>query len=358
MPRAATLKADNPPFVHGPITDPLKLPYAKKLSEVRTLRLNEAFRILVTCAACALTVGQQESLYLETIKGLDRHDLEIICHAFALLQQDMQERPYRDLLGPVYMEIGHQLDRKYGAAEVGSLFDCDALNVVKLKCASGVGSTLARGAGLAAQGRVYAPVLAISTATAHGVTVSDFICPAGASLIPLTQGKFAIVDEQDFDWLNQWKWAFHSNGYAYRSAGGRKNRHCILMHRLIAGTTDGADTDHINRNKLDNRRANLRTASRAQNMANRGPLSTNTSGFKGVSKTRHGLWSAEIIVAKRKIFLGKYVSAEDAARVVDAAAIEHFKTYAHLNLPERLGEPLPIEAKVARRQNSRRHGGS
>ena len=115
MPRAATLKADNPPFVHGPITDPLKLPYAKKLSEVRTLRLNEAFRILVTCAACALTVGQQEDLYLQTIKGLDRHDLETICHSFALLQQDMQQRPYRDLLGPVYMEIGHQLDRKHGA---------------------------------------------------------------------------------------------------------------------------------------------------------------------------------------------------------------------------------------------------
>ena len=100
--------------------------------------------------------------------------------------------------------------------------------------------------------------------------------------IPLTQGKVAIVDADDYEWLTQWKWSFNK-GYAKR--GGRINykQYHVLMHRLIAQTPAGVDTDHINRNKLDNRRCNLRACSRTLNCLNRDKQSNNTVGFKGVT---------------------------------------------------------------------------
>jgi hypothetical protein len=72
--------------------------------------------------------------------------------------------------------------------------------------------------------------------------------------IPLTQGKFAIVDDEDFEYLNRWKWYFAPVGYATRGDGhGRGNRTVVYMHRVVNKTTGGLVTDHINRNKLDNR---------------------------------------------------------------------------------------------------------
>lgn len=95
----------------GVITDPLSLPFMKILQEIHSLRLAEAFRILVTCGACTLTAGKQEELYLDTIRGLKRSDLEKIQRAWGQLILDMEDRPFRDLLGPAYMEVGHQLDK-------------------------------------------------------------------------------------------------------------------------------------------------------------------------------------------------------------------------------------------------------
>jgi hypothetical protein len=86
-------------------------------------------------------------------------------------------------------------------------------------------------------------------------------------MIPLTQGKFALVDDEDFEWLNQYKWRLR-NGYAGRDSsillGPRRN---ILMHREVAGTPEGLFTDHANGNKLDNRRCNLRICNKSQNRA-------------------------------------------------------------------------------------------
>jgi hypothetical protein len=149
--------------------------------------------------------------------------------------------------------------------------------------------------------------------------------------IQLTQGKVAIVDDADFEWLSQWPW-FFSTGYAIRREGklfGRKN---IMMHRLIMNTPEGMDTDHINGDKLDNRRENLRVCTRSQNMQNTTRRSDNTSGYKGVDWDKeNGKWRAEIKVDSRRINLGRYDSAEEAALAYDRAAREYHGEFANTN---------------------------
>ena len=87
--------------------------------------------------------------------------------------------------------------------------------------------------------------------------------------IPLTQGKVAIVDDEDYTWLMQWKW--HSSyGYAMRRertwSGKQKG---IFMHRVVNKTPLGLETDHINRNKLDNRKENLQSVTHQENTCNK-----------------------------------------------------------------------------------------
>jgi len=113
--------------------------------------------------------------------------------------------------------------------------------------------------------------------------------------IKLTREKFALVDNENFEWLNQWKWFCDSSGYAARTdyCGGRNLR--IYMHRVINGTPGKMETDHINLNKLDNRKANLRTATSSLNKINRPMQPNNSSGYKGVCwNTSLKLWVARV----------------------------------------------------------------
>lgn len=100
-------------------------------------------------------------------------------------------------------------------------------------------------------------------------------------LIPLTQGKFAIVDAEDYDWLMQWPW--HANiikgGLIY--VRSKVNGY---LHRLIMKAERHQFIDHINGNTLDNRKCNLRLCNKSDNARNTGIRKTNTSGYKGVSK--------------------------------------------------------------------------
>ena len=85
--------------------------------------------------------------------------------------------------------------------------------------------------------------------------------------IPLTQGKVAIVDDTDFDWLNQWKWYVLNKRpryYAARSVGPRGKQTRIYMHRFILDPVSGMEPDHINGNGLDNRRANIVACTRSE----------------------------------------------------------------------------------------------
>jgi len=159
--------------------------------------------------------------------------------------------------------------------------------------------------------------------------------------IPLTQGKVALVDDEDYEWLNQWKWQATEQQpgafYAQRSIYiGRKRVH-VKMHRQILGYSygDGNIGDHKNRNGLDNRRENLRPASRALNRINSVPQ-RNSSGFRGVTWYKRGdCWQVYIRINGRLMFFGRYRDIIDAAMAYDRAVIKYRGSDAQLNFPER-----------------------
>src|SRR3990167_9988406 len=97
----------------------------------------------------------------------------------------------------------------------------------------------------------------------------------------------SIVDKSDFEFLNQWKWHLNQDGYAVRKVivlvEGKVKYGNIFMHRVINKTPEGSITDHINRNRLDNRKSNLRVASYSVNRLNSKMHTNNTSGVKGIS---------------------------------------------------------------------------
>lgn len=134
-------------------------------------------------------------------------------------------------------------------------------------------------------------------------------------LIPLTKGQFAIVDDEDFEFLSQWKWYAMKQPKTYYAArdvkrGGRKT---IWMHRVINGTPDDLLTDHINGDGLDNRRANLRSVTHQDNMINCARHVRGSSKYRGVSwHVRQNCWVAQITVDRRNVYLGRFAN-EDAA---------------------------------------------
>lgn len=150
--------------------------------------------------------------------------------------------------------------------------------------------------------------------------------------IPLTRGKIAVIDDEDFDLVSGYKWyANNSSGNKFyamadtpRKDGKRGQR--LYMHRLILGLTDKcAHTDHIDRDGLNNRRSNLRICTNSENQRNRGILVNNTSGYKGVSRWTgrgKGEWQAQIMVDGKGRHLGLFTSKEDAYAAYCKAAKE------------------------------------
>ena len=159
--------------------------------------------------------------------------------------------------------------------------------------------------------------------------------------IPLSRGLVAIVDDEDFEWLSQWKWSASKQGRdrwrAMRVLWNGGNQKAILMHRLLLGATAEQTVDHINGNPLDNRRANLRLCSqRKQCLNRRGNLQRKTSRFKGVGwQSGISRWRVDF----RERFVGTFLDEVEAARAYDAAAFAFDPEYAWLNFPEERGLP-------------------
>jgi hypothetical protein len=146
--------------------------------------------------------------------------------------------------------------------------------------------------------------------------------------IPLTRGQVALVDAEDYERLNAFKWCATRNRvtakwYAIRGVLVAGKSTTIKMHReiLLAPTT--AQIDHQNGNGLDNRRENLRIATNAQNLFNRGPQRNNSSGFKGVCFHKQAQkWKAEIAFRGQRKHLGLFTTPEDAHAAYIAAATQ------------------------------------
>lgn len=164
--------------------------------------------------------------------------------------------------------------------------------------------------------------------------------------IPVSPGRIAFVDDEDFDMASQYKW------YAQPSRGqvcyaqcrvprsGSTPRTTKRMHRLIRPDIMG-HIDHIDGNGLNNTRANLRPATTSQNMWNSPRRQDNTSGFKGVSYFRNdALWFAQIVVNRKTIYLGSFRDKLDAARAYDEAAVLYFGEFARPNFSERFWQAL------------------
>src|SRR3990167_10013470 len=148
--------------------------------------------------------------------------------------------------------------------------------------------------------------------------------------IKLTQGKYALVDAEDFDWLNQWKWHFDGN-YAVRSVylgkiDGKYRHKTIWMHRLINETLAEFETDHINKNKLDNQKNNLRIVTSQQNNFNRAIQKNNSSGHQGISWfKRDSKWRAHIKFNRIVKHLGYFSNIKDAISARKEAELLYFR---------------------------------
>jgi hypothetical protein len=116
-----------------------------------------------------------------------------------------------------------------------------------------------------------------------------------------------IVDPEDQFWLKFYPWHL-SNGYVSANGGAKS----VYLHRVIMNAPDGLDVDHINHNKLDNRKENLRVVSRSQNCMNRkGPDRDNTSGYRGVTWSKKAKkWQAQLAITH---FIGYFENREEAA---------------------------------------------
>lgn len=166
---------------------------------------------------------------------------------------------------------------------------------------------------------------------------------------PRYPGVFAMVDDADFEALNQWKWSAEKRGnrfYAIRQVIGAKGKKTtVRMHReivkAIVKASDGFEVDHADGNGLNNQRENLRACSNSENQQNR-TSARGSSAYKGVLWDKsHGCWKAKIIVDGKRIMLGSFDTQESAARRYDQAAKAHFGEFARLNFPGEECDAVP-----------------
>ena len=159
--------------------------------------------------------------------------------------------------------------------------------------------------------------------------------------IPLTQGKYAIVDPEDYERLNKYKWYVSKGGSTFYAARClwdpvNKKKHTIKMHREILKPPHPLVVDHINRNGLDNRKANLRPATKSQNTINRPCIKQKGAHSKYLGVTwqkSNKKWQAQIRANGKHRVIGYFEDETEAAKAYDRAAKLYHKEFAVLNFP-------------------------
>lgn len=176
--------------------------------------------------------------------------------------------------------------------------------------------------------------------------------------VPLTQGKFALVDPADATAANAYAWHLADRGknqYAACSALRRSGGGVLYLHRLLMQPAAGQHVDHINGDGLDCRRANMRLCTNAENRRNM-RKTHGVSQFKGVAFSRtntNRCWESYIWFEDKKIALGHYATEEEAARAYNAAAIIYHEQFANLNKIEGLSYEQSIIAPFRNRRVGR-----
>ncbi len=153
--------------------------------------------------------------------------------------------------------------------------------------------------------------------------------------IPLTRGKYAIVDAADYERLSKHKWFANGNEEKGFYAGRwLPNHKMLLMHRAIMDPPEGMVVDHIDGTRHNNCRANLRICTPKENIRNGRPSYRSTSRFKGVHFAKKaGKWIATISCNGKSIYLGSFDAEIEAAKAYDRKARELFGEFAYLNFP-------------------------
>lgn len=162
--------------------------------------------------------------------------------------------------------------------------------------------------------------------------------------IKLPKNYEALIDDEDFDLVNQYTWYLYhrkSVTYAITSIKDTEDKwKTVTMHQLILGKQPEKEIDHKKHNGLDNRRKNLRFCTTTENQQNQNKRITYggkpcSSQYKGVTWLKdRKKWKASIINNGKSIFLGRFNLEKDAAMVYDKAALEYFGEFANLNFKE------------------------
>ena len=148
--------------------------------------------------------------------------------------------------------------------------------------------------------------------------------------IGLTKGMFAIIDDDDFARVTAHRWNASESNRGYFYARRLDGKTPVYMHRFIMRFPDG-EIDHINRNKLDNRKENLRLANRSQQLANTVKRKNSEQLYKGVRR-RGNHFQARIMINGETTYIGTFKSEKEAAAAYNKTAIKHFGEFARVNV--------------------------
>ncbi|MCK4958549.1 MAG: HNH endonuclease, partial [Planctomycetes bacterium] len=159
--------------------------------------------------------------------------------------------------------------------------------------------------------------------------------------IPLTRGRFAIVDAEDYARLSRYNW-YAKGGphtfYAVRRGMRNTEKRTVFMHRVITDAPGGLVVDHIDHNGINNCKSNLRVCTAAENNRNTRGRSDSKSRYKGVNwGNRDRKYSARICCNGKRITVGHFDDEVKAAKAYDKKAKELFGEFAYLNFPEEHG---------------------
>jgi len=146
-----------------------------------------------------------------------------------------------------------------------------------------------------------------------------------------SRGIKYLIDAQDLHLVEPYNWHMDARGYIYRHRWVNGKDRPVRLHRVLINCDKGLDVDHINGERTDNRRCNLRVCTRQQNIFNSSKRCTNTSGYKGVCyRKERGKYRARIRIGGKEILLGHFDTAIEASNAYNKAALEYHKEFARL----------------------------